>query len=85
MVTEPADDRSGVATRLSLLSEELTALLGAETVHRDDDGVGAWIDPRPEACPVSWMRWGHKLAITYRAGVTLCAILTWTRLTGDAR
>lgn len=24
-----------------------------------------------------------KLAITYRAGVTLCAILTWTRLLGD--
>ena len=24
-----------------------------------------------------------KLAITYRAGVTLCAILTWTRLIAD--
>jgi transposase len=24
-----------------------------------------------------------KLAITYRAGVTLCAILTWVRLMGD--
>ena len=24
-----------------------------------------------------------KLAITYRAGVTLCAILTWVRLLGD--
>ena len=24
-----------------------------------------------------------KLAITYRAGVTLCTILTWTRLLGD--
>lgn len=26
-----------------------------------------------------------KLAITYRAGATLCAILTWVRLTGDPR
>lgn len=25
-----------------------------------------------------------KLAITYRAGITLCAILTWSRLLGDA-
>jgi transposase len=24
-----------------------------------------------------------KLAITYRAGATLCAILTWVRLLGD--
>lgn len=24
-----------------------------------------------------------KLAITYRAGITLCAILTWVRLLGD--